>query len=210
MLTIYLACLIFGGILLSVSLFSGSSDTDSDVDHDFDSDHNFGDIDSTNEITTHSFEHSAEHTTDFSDNSAHITDAIKFFSFRNIIFFLTFFGLTGTVLNFLHFGSILTGLVSFVMGGFSAGFGYQFMKYLKNSETGTDSSIKLLEGRIGKVVIPVSKNKPGKLLLESRGQYFEIQALIAENSEYDYLKRGEEVLVLEIINNMAYIEKNDL
>lgn len=206
MLTLYLACLIFGGILLAVSLFSDSGEHE--VEHGFDADHSLGDgdLDTSDEISSHSLDHDS----DISHNSGHITDAVKFFSLRNIVFFLTFFGLTGSALNFLHFNSIFTVIISLVMGGFSSGLGYQFMKYLKNSETGTDSSIKQLEGRIGKVVLPVGKTKTGKLLLESRGQYFEIQALLAENSQHESLNNGEQVLVLEIINNIAYIEKNDL
>ncbi|PKL85454.1 MAG: hypothetical protein CVV22_07795 [Ignavibacteriae bacterium HGW-Ignavibacteriae-1] len=193
MLALYLAALIFGGIFLGFSMFSGSDSESSDFSHDTDLSHDTGDL-GHSDIPSHGL----------------MTEAAQFFSIRNIIFFLTFFGLTGSVLHWLNTNSIVTFLSSMTMGVFSAGFGYAFMKYIKNSDSGESISIQSLTGRVGKVVLPTTKNKRGKVLISSSSGTIELTALVSETSDEDELKIGETILVIDFSGNDAIITKSDL
>lgn len=193
MLAIYLAALIFGGIFLGFTLFSGSDSDSSDVSHDTDLSHDTGDL-GHGDIPSHGL----------------MAEAAQFFSIRNIIFFLTFFGLTGSVLSWLDTNSIVTFLSSMTMGVFSAGFGYAFMKYIKNSDSGESISIRSLTGRVGKVVLPATKNKRGKVLISSSSGTIELTAIVSEASDEDELKIGETILVIDFSDNDAIITKSDL
>ena len=133
MLTLYLACMVFGGVLLTISLFAGG-DADTDVDHsmdmhgDVDMDHTldvhadidhsldvhadlemdtavemqaeFGDSDLPAEMTVDA-DHPAVAAVDDIDAGGHggsaLSAAFEFFSFRNMVYMTTFFGVTGSV-----------------------------------------------------------------------------------------------------------------
>ncbi len=190
MFAIYLAALIFGGIFLVFSFFSGGSDHSGDVGHDASLDGG-----------SHHIE---------LEGSGLLAEAAKFFSFRNIIFFLSFFGLTGTVLTWLEMNTIVTLLSSLGMGLFSGAMGYILMKYIRNTESGTSLTLSDMKGRIGRVVLTASKSKRGKVLISTPLGTRELTALVSEISETDEIIRGETVLVIDIANNDAIITKSDL
>jgi membrane protein implicated in regulation of membrane protease activity len=96
------------------------------------------------------------------------------------------------------------------MGVFSAGFGYTFMKYIKNSDSGESVSIRSLTGRVGKVVLPASKIKRGKVLISTSSGTIELTALVSEASDEDEMKIGETILVIDFAGNDAIITKSDL
>lgn len=196
MFTFYLACLIFGGILLGFSLFFGG---EHDGDADFHGDAHI-DID--------------DHELPDAEVESHIgdihTDAVQFFSFRNIIYFLTFFGLTGLILNFMNFNFIISLLSAIGMGSFAWFFGYKLMKYLKLSASGETFDISALKGIKGKIIMETNKGRKGKVMVEYRGSNYELTAEISENSDDLQFKFGEEVLVIDMQNNIAIVEKYDL
>lgn len=193
MLALYLAALIFGGIFLGFSLFSDAEGDSSDISHHTDLSHDTGDIHHV-DIPSHGL----------------MAEAAQFFSFRNIIFFLTFFGLTGSMLTWLDINSIVALISSLGMGLFSAGFGYTFMRYIRNSDSGESISIKSLKGRVGKVVLPATKIKRGKVLMNTSSGTIELTALVSEISDDDEMKIGDEVLVIDFSDNVAIITKSDL
>lgn len=190
MFAIYLAALIFGGIFLGFSFFSGESDHSGDVAHDA------------------SFEGDAHHID--VEGSGLFAEAAKFFSFRNIIFFLSFFGLTGTVLTWLDMNSLVTLISSLAMGTFSGAMGYALMKYIRNTESGASLALSDMKGRIGRVVLTASKSKRGKVLISTPMGTRELTAIVSEISETDEINRGETVLIIDIADNNAIITKSDL
>lgn len=207
MLTLFLVCLIIGGGLLAFSLLSGTHDS-SNLDHtgDFHMDSNFngeGDI------------HTEGHFS-LEPTSAHIelhnfeaAETVKFFSLRNFIYFLTFFGLTGTLLTLLEINSIVTLLSSIGIGVLSYVFGYKLMKYFKTSETGEIVNVYSLIGRTGKVELDIIGANKGKILVNFGGRLIELIAMKSEAVENDSLKSGDEVLITDIQNNIAIVEKVD-
>ena len=206
MFTLYLVCLIFGGILLGFSLISGSnSDHDADVHHgDFhaDTDSSHLHLDS-HDIHHHEIE--AAHS-----SNGFLDEVMKFFSLRNIIYFISFFGLTGTSMNLLNFGSVSTLLSSLGVGGFASFFGYSLMKYLRKTESGETINWYNLKGKIATVSMITFKDKKGKILVECAGSTYEIPAILSDNSEYESLQKGEKIIIIEIDEKSAVIDKTDL
>jgi hypothetical protein len=97
-MTIYLAALAFGGVLLIASLVGGHGHADHDAGH---ADGHDGDHD-----------HGAD-----ADSAAHAALVLPFLSLRFWIFGLTFFGLTGAILHgFGLAGPLATAIIASVMG----------------------------------------------------------------------------------------------
>lgn len=198
MISVYVASLIFGGILVLFSLFFGgehNSDADSHIDFDSDA------SDISHEISE--IHHDI-------DSESSVTDAVQFFSFRNLTYFITFFGLTGTIFSLLKYENILTLLLSIGIGTFAWVFSYRLIKYLKQSSSGETFNISDLKGKKGKVSLETGKNKKGKVIIDYLHSNYEIPAIISENANVEKLKFGEEILVIEINNGIAVIDKFDL
>ncbi len=206
MLTFYLCCLIFGGILLGISLFGG---------------HDSGDMEHSAELGMHDapeldaatdteiahidhFEHQVVH------SQTELKDAVKFISFRNVIYFLTFFGLTGTTFTLLSISAFISLLASGAIGALSWIFGYKLFKYLKDSETGKGIETSDLKGKICKVTLPVKKEQKGKIIVYLEEQIIELQAIVSEASSKNEFVTGERALIVDIKDNIAYIDTTDL
>lgn len=191
MLAIYLASLIFGGVILGFSLvFGGGGD-------DFDSDTYVGsgtDIDADSEIEAYDAGHTGA------------ADSVKFLSFRNITYFLTFFGLTGTLLHLIG-SSIVVSLASAIgMGAFAYGFGYYLMRYLKRTESGQGLSIFKLKGKIAQSTMNITETKAGKIVVNTGSSIIDLKALAAGGHK---ISPGEKVLILDFENDTAIVVKSD-
>ncbi|MDX9790644.1 MAG: hypothetical protein WC313_07970 [Candidatus Kapaibacterium sp.] len=210
MFTLYLAFLIFGGILLGASFinFGGGEDVShSDGGHAGDSD--FGnDIDNNLE---HGSESSAlEKVTTNLDHHGIAKEAAQFFSFRNFVYFSTFFGLTGTFFSLLSFSQLVTFISSLGMGTISYVFGYWLMKYLRNTESGEEVKMREIVGRKGMVGITVGKDKRGKVIIEVGSYSREYTATLSESSEADFLQPRENILVIDIAGDCLIVDKYEV
>ncbi|HOJ03241.1 MAG TPA: hypothetical protein PK916_04485 [Bacteroidota bacterium] len=230
MLTLYLACLISGGILLTISLFSGG-DADSDMDHGLDAhadlDHSLdahADMDHT--LDAHAdVDHALDahvdaghgdaltHTADVHHGDvAHasggmMSAAFQFFSFRNIVYLTTFFGLTGSILTWMATPAALTLLSAIGMGGFAMFVGHKFMRYLKSSESGEAVHERSLIGHVGTVSLAPTKERKGKVRVSMNGQWMEMLALVHPDSARDEYRFGEHVLILDVEHNVAQVDE---
>ncbi len=224
MFTVYLACLIFGSILLGASLFSSAEhgadtidasvdmDTSVDVDTSVDSIDTSGDISQIDDIATvdNSIDHHIVHSVNHSIMKHSFTnEAARFFSFRNFIFFSTFFGLTGTVLTFLGMGFFTTLFSSVFLGSLSYVFGYGLMKYLKSSETGEDIKLRDLIGKTGTVTLGISINRIGKVIINIGSFSREYSAALSESCKEEKLKRNEKIIVIDINKDILVVDKLD-
>jgi len=216
MFIVYLACLLFGGILVLFSLFSGGEHSDDVSSHSIDShdfDHHIGDS-HAGEISTDS--HHIEINKEFAtkslgfDNSSLLSEIGKFFNFRNIIYFITFFGLTGSLGSFMDFGSVFTFFISLLIGSLSAGFGYSFMKYLRKNESGEGVEIYQLQGHNGIAALPITKDRKGKVIIESFGSTNEIIAKLSPASQEEEIKKGDKIVIIEFEDKIAIIDKFDV
>lgn len=213
MFTLYLACLIFGGILLGASLFSfggsehsGADGGDLSHDGDFSSDNDFGhdsQIDSHSDIATHDTSHNLENISKSSLSS----EAAQFFSIRNLVFFITFFGLTGSVFSWIGIGGVLAFLSSLGIGSFSYIFAYGLMKYLRNSESGQEIQTRELIGKTGVAGFPFSKLHKGKAVIYIGSYSREFTVVLSESSEFEIIKQREKILVIDIVDNCLIVDK---
>lgn len=204
MFEIYLFCLIVGGGLLGFSIFAGGGDADVGADADIHADIHSLDTDAGTEISHVDLQHE--------DLPVHADAAsgVKFLSIRNGVYFCTFFGLTGTVLQLLDFGFVSTFIPAVGVGGFSAYFGYRLMKYLKGSETGEAVNLNDVSGFTAKVSLPIVRGRRGKIYFEIKGQTAEIAAEIADASEKQKFNLHDEVLVVEIKDGVAKVVEVEL
>ena len=212
MFILYLACLIFGGALLAFSLIAGGGEHDTDSAHalghdsDIGHDHDF----LTGTDVDHSIEVTGDHSIEAAGHDTHEAgDAVKFFSFRNLIYFTAFFGLTGTVLTIFEISSLIIFLASVGMGAFSYGIGYKFMKYLKQSESGEVVNIQNIKGKNAKVVMGLSKTDKGKISVTVGDKTIKMLAKASDIAKKDTFGDGEQVLVIEIKNNTAYVVESE-
>lgn len=210
MFTLYLACLIFGGALLIFTLFFGShTDTDSDIDigsdvH-FHVDHEIAsDVDTSIDSEMH-----FDSETDITPASEGLSAALKYFSLRNFVFFTAFFGLTGVVLSFQKIPGWMTFITSMLMGFFTALTGYKALNYFKKNEVTSTTDLRQLEGMSVKVIVDLSRTHPGKIMVTTPDQNIQLVAQIARESSKDQFNHGEEALITQIKNGMAYIAEKD-
>ena len=187
MFTIYLACLLFGGVLLLFSMFGGDAEAGdmADADVDFDAD------------------------LDAEIHGQGLHAAAQFLSFRNMVFFVAFFGLTGTVLSWLAIPPLLTFGVALAMGLFTATLSHRFLKYLKQSESGAGQEVRELEGMAAKVIVGPSKGRRGKIMIATGDRQLQLLAEVADEANRDGFSSGEQVFVLRVDDGVAYVVEKD-
>jgi hypothetical protein len=219
MLTLYLACLISGAGLLAISLFTGG-DGDADVDHSLDA---HADLDHTLDAPAdalHSIEAhgGGDAITIVGDaqplpsdvgpaQHGELSSAFQFFSFRNIVYLTTFFGLTGSVLTLLGTAGVVTLLSSFGMGAFAMMVGHKFMRYLKESESGQSIHAREFIGHIATVTLPPARNRFGKIRLTVGAHTIEFTAVVHPECRTDEFRTGDRVLILDMEKNVACIDE---
>lgn len=186
--TIYLVCLIFGGFFLAVSIFAG---TEADADFALTADVDM-DLDVDTEIPGEG-----------------MTSAIQFLSFRNLIFFFAFFGLSGSLLSRMAAPAMVTFAAATGLGVLAATLGHKAMQYLKQTESGASMDLRDLEGLPAKVTVDVSKAQKGKVSVRAKDRIFQILAMVAEEAEGEKFRFGDAVTIIRIEGNTAYIAEAD-
>lgn len=219
---IYIAFLVFGGILGAASMMGGSDsghDTHGALDSHGLSGHLGSSTDSGagNQLDTGphmEITHIDSHPVDINGDSHpdaiqhHLSeeaDAVKFISIRNFTYFSTLFGLSGTIFTLIDIFPVFTFLISIGLGTFAAYAGYKTVKYLKSSETGEAVDIFNLKGRKGKIIVPATKARRGKMRLEVTGKTIDLIVKVSDVSEKDEFHNGEEALIIDIKENTVYI-----
>ena len=197
---LYIGALVFGGVLLGSSiLLGGHDDADLDVDGDADLDLDL-DADADADI-----DHGG-HGKDL-DFDGDIGIFWIFRSLRFWTFFLTFFGLTGAVLDGL--GLIAVPLVTLAlaigMGALIGGTGATVIRKLMRDETGDAAHDGDYIGKSAKVVVPVKPGGVGKVRVELKGQLVDVLA-ITDGQE---ITSEDEVLIVEMEGTRAKIARVD-
>ena len=186
MLTVYLVCLVLGGLLIAVSIFGGG---DADVDVDVAGD---ADIDVEGDVDAESGEGMAA--------------AAQFLSMRNLVFFLAFFGLTGTLLTLLGTGHVPALATSVGLGLAAAWAVHRLMGYLRTSQSGALPSPSALAGSEARVVVGVAPERPGKVDLLVGDRTYQFLARIHEGSKLDRAEVGDTVVVVRIQDGIALVD----
>lgn len=189
-MTVYLACLMFGGTLLLVAIFMGDGgDGDVDFSADADADMSFD----------------VEHDVHVEAHGEGLAAAVQYFSFKNLIFFTAFFGLTGTALTLLDTIGAVVLPVAITMGVIASVISHRVMVYLKDSESGQVGSLKDLEGLPAKVIVGVGKDSNGKIMVSTDEQTTELLAMVAEEASVAEFASGDSVTIVKIVNGVAHV-----
>lgn len=197
LLYVYIGSLVVGGILLGASLLLGhDSDADADVDMDADAglEVDGADVDGP--------DHGDLDHGDL-DHGGFSEVWLPFMSLRFWVFFLAFFGATGTVLSlFALAGKWPTLVASLVMGlliGVSAAF---VIQRLKRDVVGEVADEQHFKGQEGTVLLPLSAQKQGKVRLTVQGQIVDLPARTDEELE---IPVGEKVLVIDCADHTLIV-----
>jgi len=178
MLSIYLASLALGGVVLGVSLVGGHGN--GDVDH--------GGVD-------HATDHDGE------AQGAHGA-FLPFLSLRFWTFALAFFGLTGALLT--SFGLAAPLVIGLIAGGVGSSTGYvaaRVLSTLKHQTVGVLPHAEAHAGREGRLLLPVAAGQRGKLRLALPGRTID---LVAE-TDGAALPAGAPVIIVEMRGATALV-----
>lgn len=200
MLGPYIAAFLFGGILLAISLMAGGHDDADGGDHgDADADaHADGEVDAH-----------ADHGHDSGgkDVAAGTGFLSTFASLRFWTFFLAFGGGAGIAFTLLGLPSIVTAIAAGMMGAVSGGFAAWAFRTLGRKDLSSSLSADDWIGRTGKVTVPVSPDRPGKIFLSFENEVKELVALSAGAADGS-IGVGEEVIVVSMADGVAKVTLN--
>lgn len=192
MSTLYLVTLLVGGLLIGVSLLGGEMDADLDggLDgvFDLDADADPGPLDGDTEG---------------------LGAAAQFLSFRDVVFFLAFFGLAGTLLGLVGVDEPLKAVAATASGVGAAAVTHRLMTYLKRNESGVPRTAGLLAGRRARVLVDVSRAGAGKIVLDTGEQTLQLLAVVAPEAGRDRFQPGDEVTILQIDDGTARVVEDD-
>lgn len=194
MTTLYLVTLLVGGLLIGVSLLSGEmvADLDGDgLDGAFDLDGVDGEL------------------ADLDSDTDGLVGAAQFLSFRDVVFFLAFFGLAGTLLGLVGVDEPLKAVAATASGVGAAAVTHRLMTYLKRSESGVPRAAGLLAGRRARVLVDVSRAGAGKIVLDTGEQTLQLLAVVAPEAGRDRFAPGDEVTILQIDDGTARVVEGD-
>lgn len=188
MLTVYLACLVFGGaLLLFTILFGAESDVGYDLDTDFD----------------------LESGASFEMQGEGLAAAVQFLSFRNLVFFCAFFGLTGSLLTWTGSPFLVTLSSAIVLGLFAAVLCHKLMIYLRTSESGQVTDHSEFSGMTARVTLPVEKGTRGKVSIATSERKVQMLAEVAEEATKRSFSEGETATVVRVVGGVAQIAGED-
>jgi membrane protein implicated in regulation of membrane protease activity len=184
MLTLYLVCLVLGGLLIALSIFGGG-DADVDVSADADVD--------------------VEADVDAEGAGQGVTAAARFLSMRNLVFFMAFFGLTGTLLSLLRADHLATLFTALGLGAVAAYAVQRLMDYLRSSQSGALPGASALAGAEARVVVGLAGRRPGKVDVVSGDRTYQFVARLHDGAGVDHVEVGDAVVVVRIQDGIALV-----
>jgi hypothetical protein len=195
MLALYLAALGFGGTMILVSLVLGAGDkelgqheADHNVDKTFDKD----------------LDKSVDKTFDKDLDKGVSLSAWWLLSMRFWTFGLASFGLTGTLLSMLSVPAVLTAVLAVAVGlGIGLGAARLFRALNRDEVTGATELSRYI-GEEARVVVPVRRDQPGKIAIQSLAGRVEMMATTRDEQP---LEVGTTVLVASVERGVADVSR---
>ena len=193
MFGLYLISAIVGWVFVGVFLFGGmdtdvDGDFDVDVDADLDTDFD-GDLDAAG--------------SGFASSVA--AAGLSLLSFRSIVFFLAFFGLTGIVLDLIDTSGFATLLAAIGVGAFAWVFNSFVFRALKVSEVSSDLRESDLRGALGEVVLPISSSHRGRISISVGDQRRYLTAEPYDAAKHGAFGVGDQVVVVDLERGHARV-----
>jgi membrane protein implicated in regulation of membrane protease activity len=185
---IYLAALIVGFGTIALQLFMAG-------DHGAggDADMHGGDVDAD-------ADGDGDHATGHGDGGF----APIFLSLRFWTFTLLAFGLSGTLIHYLDLASSMVALPVALALGIGSGLLATFtFRLLSRDEANSGVTERDMVGQVGKVLVPVAKNRHGKIRIEVKGQTLDLIA----STDDEQLDSGQMVLIEDVRDTRAHVSR---
>lgn len=188
MFGVYLFTAVVGWAFVAFFIFFGG---DADVDAGFDVDADF-DLDADLDV----------------DGGGGLAGlAGDFLSFRSVVFFLAFFGVTGIVLDILGASGLLTLVSAVALGVFAMWVNTRLVRYLKQSQLNSRLRNADLSGRPAEVVLPVGDGRKGRVRFDAAGNRMYLTATPFRTGERFAV--GDKVVVVEVERGTARVAAMD-
>ena len=124
---------------------------------------------------------------------------------RNVIFFLTAFGLTGTLLTLANNAPQPTLFLSLGMGGGAMLATHAVFTWLRRSESGVEAlEERELEGRAARAVLPLAPGQPGRVVCLIADREYYLTARLAPDAAQPVAANGE-VVIVRITDGVAEV-----
>ncbi len=202
---IYLASAIFGGSFLIPMILGGlASDTDFGADADFDTGTDF-ELDAGADVGHGADVADAHHIPDSIGQGFSAADAIvgSLLSFRSVVFFAAFFGVTGLLLGLLGYGFLLTLITSVALGAVAAVANSAVFGLLKASESTSQMTERSFLGRRGTVTVPITDGMRGRIRIDMGGQpQYLVAAALSDDEQFE---AGHPVTVVQLEDTVALV-----
>ena len=131
------------------------------------------------------------------------------FSFRSIVFFAAFFGLTGLLLTWLDTATILAIIIAIGIGLFAAFINVKLMQYLKRTSVNSQLKNTKIEGNAATVTVPITDGSRGKVSVDVNGQRIYLIASPYNARHGHEFAIGDTVVIVEVKNGSALVTPMD-
>lgn len=130
---------------------------------------------------------------------------LGFFRFRNLTFLLAGFGVTGLLGIWLGLSALATAALAAGMGVFAMLLVHLVFVWLRRSDSAVDVlSDTDLEGRFGRVVVPIGPGARGRISCVASGQQLYLTARLAEEASAP-VAVGVPVVILRMADGVAEV-----
>jgi membrane protein implicated in regulation of membrane protease activity len=188
MFTVFVFLAVVGWIFVAVFLFASADfdvDVDIDADLDMDLDGGGGALDSGLDLLG------------------------ALLSFRSLVFFMAFFGLTGIVMTWLGAGTALAVILAVAIGLFTAYINTKLLRYLKRTSVSSRLPDSRIAGNAATVVVPISDDSRGKISVDINGQRLYLIATPFTSGRGDTYAIGDTVVIVEVDRGSALVTAMD-
>ena len=117
----------------------------------------------------------------------------------------TFFGGTGLALSAIGANPVITVLLAAAIGVGAAMINTAVFKWLRANEASSEATNRDIEGNIAEVILPVSDDQRGKIVLTVTGARTQMTASPVTPGE-NVIDAGSRVLVVRVAGGVAYVE----
>ena len=195
MMTLYMVCVVAGGVLMGTSIFlGGDHDSDADFDADVDADMDL-DVDHDVEVD-HDMEAHAGGSGGFE------WSVLPFGSLRFWTFLVESFGLAGAMLTCAGIPTAATLGVSLAIGTAMGWMAFTFFRWLAREEVSGNTALTDYTDSEARVLVRIPVGGKGKIAIETSAGRVELLAVSMDGQE---IARNAQVLVIGVKEGLAEV-----
>lgn len=139
-----------------------------------------------------------------------LSAVVSFLSFRSLVFFAAFFGLTGLLLTWADTNRVFTFIAAVGVGAFASWVNHRLLTYLRSSSSDSTIHDRDIAGSPAEIVLPVGPGRKGKITVNVQGHRLQLTASAYDASDSRVYEAGDTVVVVEIDTGVAKIAALDV